>query len=177
MIRFLLLASLAAAPLSMAEDSAKNDAPPLIPMRDFFRNPVAAAYQVSPSGDYISWMAPWESRLNVFVQPVDGSAEPRRLTSATKRDIGGYFWSAKDQIVYLQDDGGDENFHLYAVNADGSGQKDLTPFPEVRVGVVDDLRDDEDGARCKHSGAYDTFPGCEHLCAAVQWPHADCGFS
>ena len=118
--------------------------PPLIPMRDFFRNPVAAAYQVSPGGDYISWLAPWENRLNVFVQPVDGSAEPLRLTSATKRDIGGYFWSAKNQIVYLQDDGGDENFHLYAVNADGSGAKDLTPFPGVRVGVVDDLRDDED---------------------------------
>jgi dipeptidyl aminopeptidase/acylaminoacyl peptidase len=118
--------------------------PPLVPLRDFFRNPVAAAYQVSPGGDYISWMAPWESRLNVFVQPVDGSAEPRRLTSATKRDIGGYFWSAKDQIVFLQDDGGDENFHLYAVNSDGSGQKDLTPFPEVRAGVVDDLREDED---------------------------------
>lgn len=124
--------------------SAKAETePPLIPLRDFFRNPVAAAYRVSPGGDYVSWMAPWESRLNVFVQPADGKGEPQRLTSATKRDIAGYFWAAKDQIVYLQDDGGDENFHLFAVNADGSGAKDLTPFPGVRVGVVDDLQDDE----------------------------------
>ena len=118
--------------------------PPIIPLRDFFRNPEGASYQVSPGGDYISWMAPWESRLNVFVQPVDGSGDPQRLTGATKRDIAGYFWAAKDQIVYLQDDGGDENFHLYAVNADGGNRRDLTPFPGVRVGVVDDLRDDED---------------------------------
>jgi dipeptidyl aminopeptidase/acylaminoacyl peptidase len=118
--------------------------PPVIPLRDFFRNPEGAAYRVSPGGDFISWMAPWENRLNVFVQPVDGSREPQRLTDATKRDIAGYFWAAKDQIVYLQDDGGDENFHLYAVNADGTGRRDLTPFPGVRVGVVDDLRDDED---------------------------------
>lgn len=117
---------------------------PIIPLRDFFRNPEGASYQVSPGGDYISWMAPWESRLNVFVQPVDGSGEPQRLTDATERDLAGYFWAAKDQIVYLQDDGGDENFHLYAVDADGANRRDLTPFPGVRVGVVDDLRDDED---------------------------------
>ncbi|MBU3666094.1 MAG: S9 family peptidase [Chthoniobacterales bacterium] len=126
------------------EINPSNPQPPVIPLRDFFRNPVGAAYQVSPGGDYISWLAPWENRLNVFVQPVDGSAKPRRLTDATKRDIAGYFWAAKDQVVYLQDDGGDENFHLYAVNADGTGKRDLTPFPGVRVGVVDDLRDDED---------------------------------
>ena len=143
-LAFLAILLPAVSPAMETKPQKSPEPPPLVPLRDFFRNPVAAAYQVSPGGDYISWMAPWESRLNVFVQPVDGSAEPRRLTSATKRDIGGYFWSAKDQIVYLQDDGGDENFHLYAVNADGGGQKDLTPFPGVRVGVVDDLRDDED---------------------------------
>jgi dipeptidyl aminopeptidase/acylaminoacyl peptidase len=134
-----------------AEEAPKTDtpaksetpAPPLIPLRDFFRNPEGAAYQISPGGDYISWMAPWENRLNVFVQPV-GGGEPRRLTDATKRDLAGYFWAAKDQIVYLQDDGGDENFHLFAINADGTNRQDLTPFPGVRVGVVDDLRNDED---------------------------------
>ncbi|MGA0112581.1 MAG: S9 family peptidase [Chthoniobacterales bacterium] len=121
-----------------------TESSPLIPLRDFFRNPEGAAYRVSPDGDYISWLAPWENRLNVFVQPSDGSGEPRRLTDATKRDIAGYFWAARDQVVYLQDDGGDENFHLYAVDVGGNNRRDLTPFPGVRVGVVDDLRDDED---------------------------------
>ncbi len=121
-----------------------TEPPSIIPLRDFFRNPQGAAYKVSPGGDYISWMAPWESRLNIFIQPVDRSVEPKRLTDATKRDLSGYFWAAKDQIVYLQDDGGDENFHLYSVNVDGTGRRDLTPFPQVRVAVVDDLRDDED---------------------------------
>lgn len=118
--------------------------PPIIPLSDFFRNPVGASYQVSPGGDYISWLAPWENRLNVFVQPADGSGEVRRLTDAKERDLAEYFWAAAETIVYLQDDGGDENFHLYAVKADGTGRRDLTPFPGVRVGVVDDLRDDEE---------------------------------
>lgn len=148
MIRFLLMTAIfgtaaSALGVNSPDTSGKREAAPLIPLKDFFRNPVAAGYQVSPGGDYISWMAPWENRLNVFVQPVDGG-KALRLTSATKRNVAGYFWAAKDQIVYLQDDGGDENFHLFAVNADGSGKKDLTPFPGVRVGVVDDLRDDED---------------------------------
>lgn len=128
---------------AMEMNSGRQEVPPVIPLRDFFRNPVGAAYQVSPGGDFISWMAPWENRLNVFIQPV-GGGEPKRLTDATKRDIAGYFWTANDQIVYLQDDGGDENFHLFAVNTEGAERKDLTPFPGVRVGVVDDLRDDEE---------------------------------
>jgi dipeptidyl aminopeptidase/acylaminoacyl peptidase len=145
MIRTILaLALLGACAQAMEMNPAKPESAPLIPLRDFFRNPEGASYQVSPGGDYISWLAPWENRLNVFVQASDGSGEPRRLTDATKRDIAGYFWAAKDQIVYLQDDGGDENFHLYAVDADGGNRRDLTPFPGVRVGVVDDLRDDED---------------------------------
>lgn len=142
-VYFLAAALLTGGAGAMETHPGKQEAPPVIPLRDFFRNPEGASYQVSPAGDYLSWMAPWENRLNVFVQPA-GGGEPRRLTDATKRDIAGYFWAADDQIVYLQDDGGDENFHLYAVNADGSGLRDLTPFPGVRVGVVDDLRDDED---------------------------------
>ena len=146
MLRLFLLILLLA-PVAQAMEVNRHqtaEQPPVIPLRDFFRNPEGASYQVSPGGDYISWLAPWENRLNVFVQPSDGSGEPRRLTDATQRDLAGYFWAADDMIVYLQDDGGDENFHLYAVKVDGSDRRDLTPFPGVRVGVVDDLRDDED---------------------------------
>ncbi len=146
MIRiFCTLTLLAAASVpAMETNPGPREQPPVIPLRDFFRNPEGASYQVSPGGDYLSWLAPWENRLNVFVQPSDGTGEPRRLTDAKERDLAGYFWAADDLIVYLQDDGGDENFHLYAVNVDGSDRRDLTPFPGVRVGVVDDLRDDED---------------------------------
>ena len=144
MIRIFCALAVLGGTVQAMETRPAQQQPSLIPLRDFFRNPEGASYQVSPGGDFISWMAPWENRLNVFVQPSDGSGEPRRLTDATQRDIAGYFWAAKDQIVYLQDDGGDENFHLYAVDADGGNRRDLTPFPGVRVGVVDDLRDDED---------------------------------
>jgi hypothetical protein len=61
-----------------------------IPLRDFFRNPQEAAHQVSPDGKSISWLAPHQRRLNVFVKPIGG--EVTRVTSESARDIAAYFW-------------------------------------------------------------------------------------
>jgi len=70
----------------------KKDAlPPLIPMKDFFRNPVKVAYSLSPNGEYLAFMQPWENRLNVFVEKI-GSGPAIRVTSAKQRDIAGYAW-------------------------------------------------------------------------------------
>jgi dipeptidyl aminopeptidase/acylaminoacyl peptidase len=116
-------------------------ATPLIPMRDFFRNPETSGYDLSPDGTHLAFMKPWKNRMNVHVQKM-GSEEAVRVTSAEERDIAGFAWASDSRIVFIQDTGGDENFRLYAVDADGKNPKDLTPFDEVRVGVIDDLEDD-----------------------------------
>lgn len=115
---------------------------PLIPLEDFFRNPEKTAFQLSPNGEYFSYLAPWESRLNLFVQKV-GADSAVRITSETARDIAGYLWKGDNRLLYLKDTGGDENFHLYGVNADGSELKGLTVFEKVRTDFIDDLRDVE----------------------------------
>ena len=123
-----------------AQTSAQTKAamPPLIPMKDFFRNPVKVAYSISPNGEYLAFMQPWEQRLNVFVEKI-GSGQATRVTSAKARDIAGYAWKGDNRIVYIQDTGGDENFRLYAVGIDGSNPKDLTPFEKVRAQIIDNL--------------------------------------
>lgn len=113
-----------------------------IPLKDFFKNPQKSAYQISPDGKYISYLGPYQKRMNIFVQPVDGK-KATRVTSVTDRDLGGYFWKSGSRLVYLKDNGGDENFHLYAVNFDGSNLKDLTPFEGVKTDFVDVLEDNE----------------------------------
>ena len=124
------------------QEAAKSHlAAPLIPMRDFFRNPETTGYDLSPSGTQLAFLKPWKNRMNVHVQTM-GSDEVTRVTSAENRDIAGFAWVSDDRIVFVQDTGGDENFRLYAVDADGGNSKDLTPFEEVRVGVIDDLEDD-----------------------------------
>lgn len=112
----------------------------LVPMRDFFRNPEKTAFTISPDGTHLAFMMPWNNRLNVHIQKI-GSSDITRITSATERDIAGYFWANNNRIVYIKDKGGDENFHLYGVNIDGTNDKDLTPFDGVRVEVIDELED------------------------------------
>lgn len=116
---------------------------PLIPMKDFFRNPEKSSFTISPNGEYFAFMMPWQNRMNVHVQKI-GSDKITRITSATERDLAGYFWANNNRIVYIQDTGGDENYRLYAVDIDGSNQKDLTPFEKVVVQVIDELKDNEE---------------------------------
>ena len=109
-----------------------------IPLEDFFKNPEKTAFEISPDGQKVAFMQPWENRLNVHVKNI-GSDEVIRLTSATERDIAGYLWLGNSRIGYVQDTGGDENFRLFAVNIDGTNQADLTPFDSVRVQIIDEL--------------------------------------
>ena len=112
-------------------------------VEDFFRNPEKSSYQLSPDGTHFSFMSPYERRKNIFVQKI-GEDEATRITSETERDIGGYMWANDNRIIYIKDSGGDENFTLLAVDKDGQNSKDLTPFENVRIQVIDDLEEEED---------------------------------
>ncbi len=115
--------------------------PPLLPMEDFFRNPDNAAFSISPDGTRLAFARPWEHRMNVYVREIATGVE-KRITSATERDIAGFFWKGSDKIVYAQDSGGDENFHVYITDIKGGEARDLTPFEKVKAGILDDLEDD-----------------------------------
>ena len=126
-----------------ATEPSEHRTPPLIPLRDFFRNPESTAYQISPTGDSIAFLRPYENRLNVWVRSVK-AGEARQVTAVTERDITSYFWKSDQHILFLQDSGGDENFHLFSANPTGDNIRDLTPLPGVQVRVVDDLHDHPD---------------------------------
>jgi dipeptidyl aminopeptidase/acylaminoacyl peptidase len=114
-----------------------------IPLEDFFKNPEKTYFQISPDGKYFSYTAPYEDRMNIFVQKI-GSKKATRLTSETDRSIMGYYWANNNRILYLKDDGGDENFALYGVDRNGKNLKCLTCFEGVRTTIIDDLEDIED---------------------------------
>ena len=118
--------------------SAKN-----IPLEDFFKNPEKSSYQISPNGSFYSFMAPYKNRMNIFIQKI-GDSSATQLTFEKGRDIAGYFWPNNEQIVFLKDEGGDENFHLFGVNIDGSNTTSFTDFEGVRAQIIDDLPDQKD---------------------------------
>jgi len=111
-----------------------------IPLEDFFKNPEKTSYQISPDGKYFSYMAPYEKRMNVNIQK-RGQDSVIRLTSETDRNIAGYFWANNEQILYMKDNGGDENYKIYLANINGDEPKCLTDFDGVRSSVIDDLPD------------------------------------
>jgi len=118
--------------------------PPLIPVEDFFENPERAGAQISPDGARISYLAPESNRLNVWVKTL-GRDDDVCVTHDHTRGILQYWWSRDSKwILYLQDNGGDENFHLWAAEvADPSApSRDLTPFENVRAMMVDLPRSD-----------------------------------
>lgn len=144
----------------VAHDTAAAPVPPQIPLRDFFRNIDRGYFRVSGDGRTLGFMQPAvgddgkTKRLNIFVQPLEGSlpvGEPRQLTFESARDISNYFWKGGDTLLYAKDFGGDENFHVVAVDAASGKITDLTPFDGVRAAVLDDLPEDPQHLLVQHN--------------------------
>lgn len=112
-------------------------ATPLIPRDHIFGNPTRSGGKISPDGQWVSWMAPFEGVMNVFMAPASDETAIRRMTNAKDRPIPTYFWAPDAQsILYIRDKQGDENYLLYQVDLDGAQEKCLTPFEETRVQIV-----------------------------------------
>ena len=109
-----------------------------IPIEDFFRSPETLKVQISPNGESVIYGKSWEHRINIFMKKLE-TGEINQLTFSTNRDILDYFWADNDSIVYLQDNNGDEQFHLFAVSSKGGDVIDLTPFEGVTCRIVDKL--------------------------------------
>ncbi len=118
--------------------TAHAELPPLIPREVLFGNPDKASVQISPDGKYLAYLASDDKNvLQVWVKPVE-KGEAKKITSDEKRGIRQYFWAHDGKhLLYLQDKGGDENFHLYAAELATGKTRDLTPFDGVRVQGVE----------------------------------------
>jgi dipeptidyl aminopeptidase/acylaminoacyl peptidase len=103
----------------------------LIPRAVLFGNPERSNVHVSPDGKHLSWLAAKDGVMNVFVAPIDHLDQAKPVTNDTVRPIRVYFWSFDNKhVLYEQDKGGDENFHLFRADLVGGAPVDLTPVPE-----------------------------------------------
>ena len=123
--------------------SAAAQQPPLIDRELFFGDPEISGAEISPDGKYIAFLKPLNKTRNIWVKKTDepfDKAHP--ITNDTKRPIPAYLWSRDGKfILFVQDQAGDENYNLYAVNpadspAAGSevpAARNLTDIKGVRV--------------------------------------------
>lgn len=114
-----------------------TDAAPLIPREALLGNPTRAGGKISPDGKWLSWIAPKDDILNIWIAPVAGRDDARLMTHSADRPISQYMWSPDSaSLLYIQDKGGDENYLLYGVDVETGKETDLTPFENTRVDIV-----------------------------------------
>jgi len=110
----------------------------LIPRSALFGNPEKAQARVSPDGKYISFIAPRDGVLNVWLAERGKLDAAKPITNDQKRGIRQHYWTYDNRhVLYLQDTDGDENWHLYAVDVVNGTEKDLTPYKGARADLVD----------------------------------------
>jgi dipeptidyl aminopeptidase/acylaminoacyl peptidase len=109
---------------------------PLIPRRLLFGNPERASPSLSDDGRQIAFRAEVNGVMNVWVAPADKPGDARAVTKDTSRGIRQYFWAyTNSHVIYLQDQGGDENWRVYSVDLASGATKDLTPFEKVAAQI------------------------------------------
>ena len=133
------LAALLAALALNGDDSVAATAPhvPLITRSALFGNPVKAQARLSPDGKYLSFLAPDDGVLNVWVGPAAQLAQAKPITRDRKRGIRQHLWANDSRhVLFLQDEGGDENWRVHSVDLQGGKEVDLTPLDKVRAEIV-----------------------------------------
>ncbi len=124
---------------------------PLIDREIFFGNPEIAGGQLSPDGNYVSYMKEHEGIMNVWVKPFDAPFEEAKLLTNSSSPILGYFWTYDAKyILYVNDEGGDENMNIFAVDPAAAAEgvvppsRNLTPMEEVTARIMQVSRSNPD---------------------------------
>ena len=121
-----------------------DELPPLLDREIFFGDPEITASQVSPDGEYMTFQRPYKDVMNVWIKPIDAGFDEARPLTTGERPVPGHFWSMDSKyVLYVQDKGGNENFHIYAVDPQADAEedtgvppaRDLTPMEDVRAQI------------------------------------------
>ena len=108
----------------------------LIPREVLFGNPERFAPAVSPDGLRLAHIAPVDGVLNVWVGTLGGD-DAAPVSNDRERGVRSFLWCEDNRhIVYPQDGGGDENWHLRVVDLEGGSDRDLTPFDGVQARII-----------------------------------------
>ncbi len=115
-------------------------------VEDFFKKPKQQSFILSPDGTYMSYRERDNNGKNhVYVKHTE-TGKIIQAIKETESLIAGYFWINENRLAYFKDNHGNENYHVFSVDLDGSNDIELTPYPGVRAMILNDLKDQKDFA-------------------------------
>lgn len=110
-------------------------------VEDYFAKPKSSSFQLSPNGKYLSYKEKDAKNKNhVYVKEI-ATGKISMAIEEKEELIRGYGWVNDNRLLYVMDKGGDENYHIYAVDLDGKNNVDLTPYEGVQASIISASRD------------------------------------
>jgi hypothetical protein len=104
----------------------------LIPRDVFFGDPDKWHARISPDGTALTFLAPSDGKMSAWVKTL-GKDDDRVIAHDPARPIPWVAWQGGgDHVLYLQDRGGNENYHLFHVDVATKAVRELTPEENVR---------------------------------------------
>jgi len=108
-------------------------------IHDFIQYPTQYSFQFSPNGQYLSYKER-DEKGKIHVSIKNTVTDEVSQVIEEKHDlIGEYGWVNNERLYYLKDNGGDENYRLFAIDIDSKNQIELTPFEKVETVVINKL--------------------------------------
>ena len=112
-------------------------------VEDYFARPKASTFRFSPDGKYLSYREKDENgKRHIYVKELS-TGKVTRAIEEKEELVRGYGWVNNERLVYAMDKGGNENYHIYAVDLDGSDLVDLTPYEGVQANILELVKEDK----------------------------------
>jgi len=113
-------------------------------VHDYFQRPKQSTFRFSPDGKYFSYREKDDkSKRHIYVKNTE-TGTVKRVVDEKDELIRGYAWANNNRLIYVMDKGGNEDYHLFAVDLNGENKKDLTPYKGVRVEIEALLKEQKD---------------------------------
>lgn len=138
-ISSIMIAALAVAVymfFNTSNQSMDSDVNPIIPRSVLFGNPDKLTARLSPNGEYISYIAPSNGVLNLWLSSREDISSAKVITNDDTRGIRNYTWAYDNKhLLYMLDNKGDENDRVYSINIETGVTELLTPENGVKAYV------------------------------------------
>lgn len=110
-----------------------------VSIETFFKDAQKSRFSISPDGKCISYLQPYNGKLNVYIQSLDNDSTIR-ITSEENQSIKKYFWAGNNHILYMIDNGQENDFKLYSVTRDGEKNIKINIKPTTKVEFIDHFK-------------------------------------